>query len=195
MKAIALSLAALCALAYAAPAPPPAAEKRLELDEAAPLARKVVPGTIEHAALERQENRLVWSFDVRASSEDLKLVWLDAQTGAVLKVESQGPREKLMYVGATRQQLDEISAKIEGLRREAESRTAETRSNLEAQAAALDVKRKQAEKELTEAEAAGAERWKRFQAGLDRSIEELRRAYEEAVSSATMKTPPEKTKR
>ena len=45
-------------------------------------------GKIKDAELEKEEGKLVWSFDIKVGKE-IKEVWVDARTGLVIKTETE----------------------------------------------------------------------------------------------------------
>lgn len=183
---LALALIALSVLPAAADREP-----KLALEEASGKARSAAGGgVIERAELEQQGERLVWAFDVKAGTDSIKQVWLDAETGELLKLDSEQGAQREAYAQAARKQLTELDAKIAALRKEAGTRSQEARRLIEARAAALDERRAQAEKELAALESTGRSRWRRFKTGLDRALLELRRGYDEAVSTGTVVTSP-----
>jgi uncharacterized membrane protein YkoI len=62
---------------------------------------QVPHGKVQSAELEREHGRLIWSFDIAlADSRDIKEVQVDANSGAVVAVETETPE----------QQADEVAA-------------------------------------------------------------------------------------
>ena len=49
---------------------------------------QVKGGTIQSSELEKEEGKLVWSFDIKAGKE-IREIWIDANTGAYLKTETE----------------------------------------------------------------------------------------------------------
>ena len=66
------------------------AQATVSPDSAAALAKARVPGRIVEAELEQENDKLVYSFDIKEVGKDaLTEVDIDAATGAVLKVEPE----------------------------------------------------------------------------------------------------------
>jgi Predicted membrane protein len=63
-----------------------AKEAKITMKEARAAALKEVPGKIKEAELEREDGKLIYSFDI-STKEGIKEVQIDALTGTVLKVE------------------------------------------------------------------------------------------------------------
>jgi Peptidase propeptide and YPEB domain len=63
-----------------------AKEAKITMKEARATALKEVPGKIKEAELEREDGKLIYSFDI-STKEGIKEVQIDALTGTVLKVE------------------------------------------------------------------------------------------------------------
>lgn len=51
---------------------------------------QVKGGTIQSSELEKEEGKLIWSFDIKSGNE-MKEVWIDATTGAVVNTETESP--------------------------------------------------------------------------------------------------------
>ncbi|MEZ4417065.1 MAG: PepSY domain-containing protein [Gemmatimonadota bacterium] len=68
-----------------------AAQARIDDATARRTALARVPGgEIESAELEREEGRLVYSFDIEVDGEEgVQEVWVDATTGAIVRVEHE----------------------------------------------------------------------------------------------------------
>ncbi len=75
------------ALAGESKAPPNAADAKISQDQAEKIALAKVPGDVKEAELEKENGRLVWSFDIAQAGSGVMDVEIDAQTGEVLKVE------------------------------------------------------------------------------------------------------------
>lgn len=164
-------------------------EPKLGLEEAASKAKAAAGGgPVERASLEQEGERLLWAFEVRAGSDAFKQVWLDADTGELVRLDSERDAQREVYARATRRQLDELQAKIEALKKQAGERSQEARKTVEKRAAELEVRRKRAEEELARLESSGRERWRRFKTSLDRALAELRGGYEEALSTGPAKS-------
>ena len=88
----------LCAAA-AAQAPPPAKSKippalkkdaKISVDEARATALKKVPGQIQEEELEKENGKLVYSFDIRAAGQkDITEVQVSAIDGSIVSVEKE----------------------------------------------------------------------------------------------------------
>jgi len=87
----------LCAAA--AQAPPPAKSKipaalkkdaKISVDEARATALKKVPGQIQEEELEKENGKLVYSFDIRAAGQkDITEVQVSAIDGSIVSVEKE----------------------------------------------------------------------------------------------------------
>ncbi len=93
-----LALAVLIPLANAAGEPQAALKAEAKVTEQ--VARttalaKVPQGTIKSSALERENGRLVWSFDIaQPTTRDLTEVQVDAKTGEVVSIETETPAKE-----------------------------------------------------------------------------------------------------
>jgi uncharacterized membrane protein YkoI len=65
----------------------PKLKGKITVEQARAVALAKAPGKIESEELEREEGKLVWSFDIRTSAKIITEVWVDANTGKVLKTE------------------------------------------------------------------------------------------------------------
>jgi uncharacterized membrane protein YkoI len=69
--------------------------KVLEQDARTTALSKVPQGTIKSSALEMENGRLVWSFDIaQPMTQDLTEVQVDAKTGVVVSVEKETPAKE-----------------------------------------------------------------------------------------------------
>jgi Skp family chaperone for outer membrane proteins len=185
------TLIAVAALTVFASAASAQREPKLGLEDASKKAREAAGGgRVERAELEEGQDKLLWSFDVRLATDAVTQVWLDADTGKVVKLDAEQGAQREAYAQTARKQLDDLQKRIDEMKKEASGRSAEARKVIEERAAALEVKRKEAEKELAELETTGRSRWHRFQSALDRALIELRKGYDEAVSTGTVVTSP-----
>jgi uncharacterized membrane protein YkoI len=67
---------------------------KISKEEATKIVLETVKGgTIAGSELEKEEGKLVWSFDVKSDSV-IKEVWVDAATGAVIKTETESARNE-----------------------------------------------------------------------------------------------------
>ena len=77
-----------------AKAPPPAV--KLQLEDARRRALVRVPGKVEHEELEKEHDRWIYSFEIRADGERdphvIQEVNVDADTGAIVAVETEHDR-------------------------------------------------------------------------------------------------------
>src|SRR5262249_49340486 len=81
-----------------------ASEKHAKLERQAriskPEAQKIAltqaaNGTIKEGELEKEKGRLIWSFDIATpDSKDITEVQVDAQTGQVVAVEKETPKQE-----------------------------------------------------------------------------------------------------
>lgn len=160
---------------------------KLTLAQAGARAQAAVGGqAVERAELTREGERLVWDVDVRVSSAQVKEVWLDAQTGAISRVETAGSSAQVdAYVRNARDQLDELERRIEQLRRSAGQGSEQARREAQRRAGELEAQARDAQKRLDELQASGQARWLRLKSGVERALLDLRQAYDEAASSQT----------
>jgi hypothetical protein len=70
-----------------------AKEAKITMKEARATALKEVPGKIKEAELEREDGKLIYSFDI-STKEGIKEVQIDAITGTLLKVETETPEQE-----------------------------------------------------------------------------------------------------
>lgn len=181
---ILLALAA-CALAATGDAP------KLTLEQATARAKEEVKGgSVERAQLAHEKGKTFWDIDVRASSDVVKEVWIDADSGAVERLQTVSAPEKEAYAGAAREQIDQLQGKIDELKRNAATKGEQARRDADAAVKQLDAKKADAEAQLKELQEAGQARWTTFKAGLDRALLELREGYDAAMSSATAPGKP-----
>lgn len=168
-----------------------AREPKLGLEEASKKAIEAAGGgRVERAELEQEGDKLLWTFDVRLGSDALTQVWLDADTGKLARLDAETASQRETYARATRKELEELEKRIEALKREAGPRTEEARKVIERRAGDLEKRVREAQKELAELEASSRARWRRFKSSLDRALVELRKGYDEAVSTGTVVTSP-----
>jgi uncharacterized membrane protein YkoI len=81
-----------------------ASEKQAKLERQAKISKsdaekialsQVANGTIKEGELEKEKGRLIWSFDIATSdSKDITEVQVDAQTGQVVAVEKETPKQE-----------------------------------------------------------------------------------------------------
>lgn len=166
-------------------------EPKLSLDEASKKAKEAAGGgRVERGELEEEAGALRWSFDVRTGTASVTQVWLDADTGKLVRLETEQPANREAYAKSAQKQLDDLQKRIDDLKKEASGKTEEARKVAQAKADELEKKRAQAEADLRQLESTSQERWRRFKAALDRAMIELRKGYDDAVSSGTAKSKP-----
>jgi uncharacterized membrane protein YkoI len=66
-----------------------AAQAKITMDAARETALKRAPGTIEEGALEKENGKLIYSFDIRTSDREITEVQVDAKTGEIVSVEKE----------------------------------------------------------------------------------------------------------
>jgi len=67
-------------------------------------------GTVTQAVKEKEAGKLIWSVDINGSSNEYE-VWLDAHTGAILKIITQPPSGKKLI---SKKQAEQIALKAVG---------------------------------------------------------------------------------
>ena len=80
-------------------------------------------------------------------------------------------------------ELDEVEAGIQRLQTRMDQMSGETRKRAEASLADLERRKEEARRKLEEIKLAGAAVWDRMRAGLESSMDELRRLYQRVVPS------------
>lgn len=166
-------------------------EPKLSLDEASKKAKEAAGGgRVERGELEEEGGALRWSFDVRTGTAAVTQVWLDADTGKLVRLETEQASNREAYAKTAQKQLDDLQKRIEELKKEAAGKGEEARKAAQAKADELEKKRAQAEADLRQLETTSAERWRRFKAALDRAMIELRKGYDDALSTGTAKSKP-----
>lgn len=73
-----------------------AGKPKVSMVKARQIAQKRVSGKIQSAELEREKGRLVYSFDIRTRRGTIREVWVDANSGAVVSVKTESPRQERM---------------------------------------------------------------------------------------------------
>ena len=71
-----------------------APKPRITAKQARHTALAKAPGKIEGEELEREEGKLVWSFDIRTNAKTITEVWVDANTGKIVKTEIETPKDE-----------------------------------------------------------------------------------------------------
>ena len=96
-------LALLLTTTFAAPPPARAeapaplgvkAKAKISMEEARTTALRRVPGKVQKEELEREGDKLIYSFDVLEEGGRLMEIHVDALTGEVLRVEEEAPARK-----------------------------------------------------------------------------------------------------
>jgi uncharacterized membrane protein YkoI len=52
------------------------------------------PGKVESEELEREDGLFVWSFDIRTNAKTITEVWVDANSGKVVRTEIETPADE-----------------------------------------------------------------------------------------------------
>jgi TolA-binding protein len=186
-----LLVLAACALAATGDAAKPGEQAKLTLEQATARAKdEVKGGSVERVQLAHEKGKAVWDVDVRTSSDVIKEVWINAESGAVERLETVSAPEEEAYAGAAREQIDQLQGKIDELKRNASTKGEQARRDADAAVKQLEAKKADAEARLKELEEAGQARWTTFKAGLDRALLELREGYDAAMSSGTAPGKP-----
>jgi uncharacterized membrane protein YkoI len=66
-----------------------AKQAKITMEQARETALKRAPGTVESSELEKEEGKLVYSFDIRTSDGMITEVWVDAKSGEIISVEKE----------------------------------------------------------------------------------------------------------
>jgi uncharacterized membrane protein YkoI len=70
-------------------------EAKITMKQARATALAQVPGgQVESGELERENGKLIYSFDIRARNHSLKEVQVDAVTGALVEVKTESPNDE-----------------------------------------------------------------------------------------------------
>jgi hypothetical protein len=88
---------------------------------------------------------------------------------------------KAEYVKKARAELDELSIKIDALELKAKEAGASTKAGMDQKLKALKARRKTAKKDFAKLKRASGNAWTDLKAGVDKGIEELKTAYDEAA--------------
>jgi uncharacterized membrane protein YkoI len=70
------------------------AKPKIDVKQARTIALAKAHGKIEGEELEREEGKLVWSFDIRTSNKTITEVWVDANDGKIVKTELETPAKE-----------------------------------------------------------------------------------------------------
>ena len=95
--------------------------------------------------------------------------------------ESKAAETKAEYVKKARAEIDELGGKIDALESKAEKTGASTRAGMDRSLKELKARRKTAKKKLAKLKRASGDAWTDLKAGVDKGIEDLKNALDEAV--------------
>jgi len=89
-------LIAVCAMLFLAVVVigKPTMKPKINAKQARAIALTKASGKIESEELEREEGKLVWSFDIRTSNKTITEVWVDANDGKIVKTELETPAKE-----------------------------------------------------------------------------------------------------
>lgn len=94
MKKILIAVSVLFVLTVAAVGSTKMKKATVTAKQARATALAKAPGKIESEELEREEGKLVWSFDIRTSAKTITEVWVDANSGKIVKTELETPADE-----------------------------------------------------------------------------------------------------
>lgn len=89
--------------------------------------------------------------------------------------------EREEFVRQARKEIDDLSAKLDEIRKKAVDATGSAKQKLDQQIVLLEKERKDVEGQLAELKAEVGEQWKDLKAGVTAAIEKLRRSVQEAI--------------
>lgn len=69
-------------------------QAKITMEQARETASKRVAGKIEGEELEKEAGKLIYSFDIRNEAGTISEVWVDAQSGEVMKVEEENAAQE-----------------------------------------------------------------------------------------------------
>ncbi len=69
-------------------------QAKITMEQAREAASKSVAGKIEGEELEKEAGKLIYSFDIRNEKGTISEVWVDSQTGEVIKVEEENAAQE-----------------------------------------------------------------------------------------------------
>ncbi len=69
-------------------------EAKISMKKARSIALKKAPGKISSAELERENGKLIYSFDIKTASKGVTEVNVDAMTGDVVDVQKESPAKE-----------------------------------------------------------------------------------------------------
>lgn len=91
MKRGSIAVCTMFLLAFAVFAKGTTTKPKVDVKTARATALAKAPGKIEGEELEREKGMLVWSFDIRGVDKKITEVWVDANTGKVVRTEMETP--------------------------------------------------------------------------------------------------------
>lgn len=94
MKKLLIAVAILLSLAVVGFAGTKSKKTKITVEQARVAALAKAPGKIESEELEREEGKLVWSFDIRTDAKTITEVWVDAYSGKVVKTDIETPADE-----------------------------------------------------------------------------------------------------
>jgi molecular chaperone GrpE (heat shock protein) len=98
-----------------------------------------------------------------------------------MKHKAEIRKQKEIYRKKTQAELDEMNKKIEELKTEAAKASARSRKKLNKEIAELEPKRRLAQRKIEELKASSSVAWEDAKAGVRAAIDDLERAYKQAV--------------
>ncbi len=112
----------------------------------------------------------------------VSLVCAAGAPGPVSAAEQSAPvQTKGEYTKKAHETIDSLSVKIDALEVKAKNAGDSARAGLDEQVKALKVRRTAAKKDLRKLKRASGKAWAKLKAGVDKGIDELQAAYEEAA--------------
>ncbi len=107
---------------------------------------------------------------------------MEQKTESVKQTKTPSAQEKQDYTKAIREELNELSAKIDDLKARGKELKGEALKKINAAIEVLKEKQAAAAKKLDELSAASQDKWKEFQKGLNEAVTDLKKAYNDAAS-------------
>jgi hypothetical protein len=87
MKRISIAVSVILLLAVVVFAKGTTTKPKIGREQARATALAKAPGKIQGEELEREKGMLVWSFDIRGNDRKITEVWVDANSGKVVRTE------------------------------------------------------------------------------------------------------------
>lgn len=94
MKRILIAVCAMLFLAVVVIGKTTTAKPKIDAKQARTIALAKANGKIVSEELEREEGKLIWSFDIRTSDKTITEVWVDANDGKIVKTELDAPAKE-----------------------------------------------------------------------------------------------------